>query len=100
MAEELVIEKFVGKMLLRGVTGVLLLAAVVYVGDFGVWRVRGGVMGSVEVDQVVAAELKGNKEDYYWNGTVPQACSRSLYPQGNCLPCWWLARHREVVVRY
>jgi hypothetical protein len=103
MADEFVIEKFAGKMLLRAVAGVLLLAAVAYPVDFAIWRLRvamHGGMGSVQVDRVVAAELKGNKEDYYYDGTMMQECSKSLYPQGNDQPCWWLKRHNEVVVRY
>jgi hypothetical protein len=60
---------------------------------------RGG-MGSVQVNRIVAAELKGNKEDYYFDGTMMQDCSESLYPQGNDSPCWWLKRHSDVIVRY
>lgn len=103
MPENFVIEKFAVKMLLRGVAGVLLIAALAYPLNWGVWRVRvarGGGMGSVQVDLFTVAELKGGKEDYYPDGTSAVACSRSLYPQGGNRPCWWVERHREVIERY
>jgi hypothetical protein len=103
MPENFVIEKFAVKMLLRGVAGVLLIAALAYPLNWGVWRVRvarGGGMGSVQVDLFTVAELKGGKEDYYPDGTSVVACSRSLYPQGGNRPCWWVERHREVIERY
>jgi hypothetical protein len=103
MAEDFVIEKFVFKMLLRAVGGVLLAAALLYLVDFAVWRTRvarGGGMGSVVVDLYTVADLKGGKEDYYANGTVSMPCSKSIYPQAGNNPCWWAQRHREVVQHY
>jgi hypothetical protein len=107
MAEEFVIEKYVVKMLLRGLIGLLLLAALAYPVDFAIWRTRlalskdgRGGMGSVEVNRVVAAELKGGKEDYYFDGKMMVDCSKSLFPQGGVGVCWWVEGHRDVVVRY
>ncbi len=103
MAEDFVIEKYVFKMLLRGIGILLLIAAVLYPLDWAVWRVRvarGGGMGSVQVDMYAVAELKGGKEDYFPNGTAAVACSESLYPQEGNNPCWWVERHREVVQHY
>ena len=103
MAEELVVEKYVFKMVLRAVGGVLLAAALLYPVDFAVWRIRvaaGGGMGSVVVDQYTVADLKGGKEDYYANGTVSMPCTKSIYPHEGNNPCWWVERHREVVQHY
>ncbi len=103
MAEEFVIEKFAFKMLARAVGAVLIAAAVLYLLDFAVWRVRvarGGGMGSVIVDLYTVADLKGGKEDYYANGTVSMPCAKSIYPQAGNNPCWWVQRHREVVRHY
>jgi hypothetical protein len=103
MAEEFVIEKFAFKMVFRAVAGLLLVAAVLYLVDFAVWRVRvarGGGMGSVVVDLYTVADLKGGKEDYYANGTVSMPCSKSIYPLAGNNPCWWVKRHREVVQHY
>jgi hypothetical protein len=103
MAEEFVIEKFVFKMVVRGIGGVLLIAAMAYPLDWAVWRVRvamGGGMGSVQVDMFTVAELKGGKEDYFQDGTAVVPCSKSLYPQGGNGVCWWVSRHREVTQHY
>ena len=107
MADNFVIEKFVFRTIAKSVLALILLAAVAYPVDFAVWRTRlamshdgRGGMGTVEVNRVVAAELKGNKEDYYFNGTMTVDCSESLYPQGGNGACWWVRRHRDVVVRY
>jgi hypothetical protein len=103
MAENFVIEKYVVKMLLRGVGILLLIAALVYPLDWGVWRARvagGGGMGSVLVDMYTVADLKGGKEDYYPQGTAAVPCSKSIYPQEGNNPCWWVERHREVVQHY
>ena len=103
MAENFVIEKYVVKMLLRGVGTLLLIAALLYLVDFAVWRVRvaaGGGMGSVMVDRYTVADLKGGKGDYYANGTIAMPCTKSIYPQEGSDPCWWVERHREVVQHY
>ncbi len=86
----------------RALLAVLVAAAVVYMGDFAVWRVRaarGGGMGTVTVTRIVVAPLKGNKEEYYPDGTADVACSRSLFQQAGSGACWWLARNRQVEER-
>lgn len=102
-ASGFVLERYALRMLLRGLGVLVLLAAVAYPADWGVWRTRvarGGGMGQVEVSLFTVAELKGGKEDYYPNGTIVLGCSESLYPQGGFNPCWWQQRHRELIQRY
>lgn len=83
---------------------VLLVAAVlVYPLDWAVWRVRlaaGGGMGEVDVTNMTAAELKGNKEEFYTDSQMTVPCSKSLFRQAGSGACWWLARHPETVTRY
>ncbi|RXH55190.1 hypothetical protein [Granulicella sibirica] len=77
-------------------------AAVLYLGDWAVWRAKfrhGEGMSTVQVTRTVVAPLKGNKEEYYADGTADVRCSRSLFPQDGSDACWWLRRHREVVER-
>ena len=107
MPKEFVIEKYVVGLIAKTAAGLILLAAIAYPVDFAIWRSRlalshdgRGGMGSIEVNKVVAAELKGNKEDYYFDGTEVLDCSKSLFPQGGVNACWWQERHREVVNRY
>jgi hypothetical protein len=92
----------VRRILTRAVVGLLLMMALVYAGDWAVWRVRvarGGGMGTVVVSRFVVAPLKGNKEEYYFDGTAALDCSRSLFQQAGSGACWWMERHREVYVR-
>jgi hypothetical protein len=103
MAESYVLERFAVRMLLRCVGVLVLLVMLAYPVDWAVWRLRvaaGGGMGKIAVDRFVVAELKGNKEDYYPEGTTVVDCSKSLFPEAGSGPCWWLARHREVIERY
>lgn len=70
--------------------------ALLYAGDWGVLRIRMArqtAFSSVQVDQFVAASLKGNKQDYYFAGTAQQECVRSIFPHASDVPCWWLRRH-------
>ena len=84
--------------------GALVAAAVLlYPADWAVWRIRvalGGGMGTVHVAHFTVAELKGNKEEYYPEGTAVVECSRSLFPQGGQQACWWLERHATAIERY
>lgn len=75
---------------------VLAAVAAVYVADWGVLQLRmkrQTAFSSVQVDQFVAASLKGNKQDYYFAGTAQQECVRSIFPHASDMPCWWLRRH-------
>jgi hypothetical protein len=56
-------------------------------------------MGKVSVSRIEVAELKNNKEEYYWDGTVDVDCSRSLFPQAGSGACWWLNRHKVIFDR-
>jgi hypothetical protein len=103
MAKRYVLERFAVRMVVRGLAAVVVLAMLAYPVDWAVWRVRvaaGGGMDKISVDRFVVAELKGNKEDYYPDGTTVVDCSKSLFPEAGSGPCWWLARHREVIERY
>jgi len=99
----LVIETFVIRLLIRGLLGLALLAALVYVGDWAVWRVRvamGGGMGQEQVSQMTSGSMKGGKTMYFFDGTSMVDCSRSLFPQSGAGACWWVKRHPVVVEQY
>jgi hypothetical protein len=91
------------RLLVRGVAGLLLAALLAYPLDWAVWRLRvalGGGMSTVQVSRFTVAELKGGKEDYYFDGTATVECSLSLFPEAGGGACWWVQRHREVIERY
>jgi hypothetical protein len=82
--------------------GLLVLAGTVYLGDWAVWRMRlahGTGMGSITVNRVVVAPLKGGKEEYYPDGTAEVTCSRSLFSHAGGGACWWVARNPVVYDR-
>ena len=86
----------------RAVGGLIVAFAVLYVCDWAVWRVRvarGGGMGTESVSTVLVTQLKGNKEEYDWNGTADVDCSRSIFPQAGSGACWWLRRHNVIYDR-
>jgi len=92
----------VKRILGRTAAGLMVALAVLYVGDWAVWRVRvarGGGMGSVVVSSIVVMPLKNNKEEYDWGGTADVSCSRSIFPQVGSGACWWLRRHNVVFER-
>lgn len=93
------------RAMIRSVLGLVAAAALLYPADWAVWRIRvalGGGMGTVQVTRFTVAELKGNKEEYYPEGTAAAAaaCSHSLFPQGGHQACWWLERHATAIERY
>ncbi len=82
--------------LVRGLVGLVALAAVVYLGDAAVleYRVKHGTgYGTVQVHTLLATKLKGNKVEYDSIGYGPQRCSRSIFPQDGVQACWWLERN-------
>jgi hypothetical protein len=103
MAQGLAIEKYVVKMLVRGILYIVLIAIAAYPVDWAVWRTRvafGGGMGQLQVSQMTAAEMKGGKETYFFDGTSMVDCSKSLLPQAGAGACWWVAQHPIVTTRY
>jgi hypothetical protein len=93
---------WMSRMLGRAAVGLIATLAVLYLGDWAIWRARlarGDGMGKVSVSRIEVAPLKGNKEEYYWDGTADVDCSRSIFPQAGSGACWWLARHEFVFDR-
>ena len=81
------------------VIGLIATLAVLYVGDWAIWRTRvamGGGMDTVSVSSVIVTSLKGNKEEYDWGGVITVDCSRSIFPQSDGGACWWLRRHKVI----
>jgi hypothetical protein len=90
------------RIFFKSLVALLVALCLVYLGDWGVWRVRvahGGGMGKVTVSRFVVAPLKGNKEEYYYDGTQDVACSQSMFPQSGGGACWWMAKHATVFDR-
>ena len=90
------------RIVVRSIAGLLVAALLAFPLDWLIWRIRvaaGGGMDRVSVRQVTVAALKGNKDEYYIDGSVEVDCSRSLFPQAGAGACWWLRGHREVTTQ-
>lgn len=84
----------------RVVVWILIGVGAVWVSDWLIWQGRylaGGGYNIVSVNRFVVAPLKGNKEEYYPDGTIEIRCTRSLLPEGipqaGGNPCWWVENH-------
>jgi hypothetical protein len=88
---ELVIWKWVQRIV------VVLIAAlaVLYLGDWAVYTLRGSPQGSVTVSRTLSVPLKGNKTEFDYLGTIQVPCSVSLFSQGGESPCWQLRRDQN-----
>lgn len=85
-----------GQRLVRALVVLVVLLGLLYAGDWVVLRVRvshGTAYRVVQVNQFLATPLKGNKVEYDLMGTVPETCSRSIFPQKGDPACWWLEKH-------
>jgi hypothetical protein len=95
------------RILLR-VVGVMVAAAVLfYIADSLMWQQKlskNQGFEQVKVSRVSVATLKGNKEEYYFDGTDTARCSVSTLPMitngGWSTPCWYLKKHHTVETRY
>jgi len=87
------------RFLVRWLFRVLMVLAagfvVVYVGDWGVYRLRGGPQSKVSVNRYVAIPEKGRKTEFDYLGTTDEPCAMALFAQGGLSPCWQLRQNRN-----
>lgn len=88
--------RLVGKWLLRAVGGLVVLFALVYVGDWAVYQLRGAPQSKVTVNRYVPIPLKGRKTEFDYLGTVDQPCAVALFTQGGESPCWQLRKNPNI----
>jgi hypothetical protein len=87
------------RMLRSGPLLLLILACLVYAGDYVVVRYRvarnRAPFGTVTVYHYYAIQEKANRVQYVFNGTDNQICVHSLFPHMSHSPCWYVERHTE-----
>lgn len=86
----------ISRWIVRIAQALVVLLILLYAMDWIVLRVRvahGSAFQTIQVHQFLTTPLKGQKEEYDYNGDVAVTCSRSIFPQAGNPPCWWLARH-------
>ncbi|HEX4166505.1 MAG TPA: hypothetical protein VHZ55_13635 [Bryobacteraceae bacterium] len=83
----------------KGIAALVVLAAVSYLLDYLVLRIRIATnatpFGTVTVHPVLAIPQKNRSTEFMVQDPQDQACVHSLFPHAGDLPCWYLARHRE-----
>lgn len=87
-------------MIRWGFRGTLLLGVAcvaLYLGDFAIFSLRGSPQSTVVVNRYLQVPLKGNKQEYDYQGTEPVPCSRSLFPQNGMSACWQLRRNSNQI---
>jgi hypothetical protein len=86
-------QRLLRRWLLRGVLALAVGFVAVYLGDWTIFRLRGGPLSKVTVDRYVTVPLKGNKQEFDYIGTIEVPCSVSFFPEDGQSPCWQLRRN-------
>lgn len=86
-------------ILLYPLAGLVLLAGLIYAGDYLSIRYRipknRAQFGSVTVTRYYAVHEKNSKIEYDFAPPENRTCVHSLFPQLGYPPCWYLSRHTE-----
>lgn len=89
------------RWLRNGIMVLLALAALSYIGDFAVFKMRGSPKLTLRVSHFISVPLKNNKdEEIDYLGSEQTPCSLTLYPQGGMAACWYLRRHLNQTTTY
>ena len=87
------------RILLRLALALVLLAGLVYAGDYLAVRVRVAwhrdPFDVMEIQRLLTVRLKGKKIEFMLDDAQAQTCVHALFPQQGYVPCWWLARHTQ-----
>lgn len=83
---------------------VVVLAAVIYAGDYVALRLRatyprlGKAFGAVQMERLYAIPLKNGSTEYELDAQQPEVtvdCVHSLFPHMGHSPCWYLRRNSQ-----
>ncbi len=83
----------------KSIAALVLLAALAYLVDYAVLRIRvaanWNAFATVTVHPVLAVPQKNRSTQFIVEDPVDQTCVHSLFPHMSDPPCWYLTRHRE-----
>lgn len=77
----------------RVIAALVVLFALIYVGDWAVYRLRGSPQSTVRVNRFVSIPQKARKTEFDFLGTLDAPCAVALFSQGDESPCWRLRRN-------
>ena len=86
------------RWIFRAAVALALLFAVVYGGDWVVYKLRRSPQSKVTVNQYMTIPLKGRKTEYDYQGSFDQPCAVALFAQGGLTPCWRLKRNPNMEI--
>jgi hypothetical protein len=88
----------------RGLAATVLLAALIYAGDYLFLRFRlvypkaGDAFGTVQMERLYAIPQKNGKIEYEFDARQPEVttpCVHSLFAHMGNRPCWYLQRNSQ-----
>ena len=82
--------------MLRIVAVVAVLFAIVYTGDWAIYRLRGSPQSKVTVNKFVSIPQKARKTEIDFLGTFDAPCAVALFDQGGESACWQLRRNPDI----
>lgn len=87
------------RIVLGAILGLVGLAAVAFLADLAVFRIRvstnRNAYGTVTVSHYYAVLQKNGKTQFIFDPPQPWTCVNALFPHGGSLPCWYLTKHPE-----
>jgi hypothetical protein len=87
---------FLFRWTFRLAAALAVLFALVYVGDWAVYRLRGSPQSKVTVNRFVSIPQKARKTEFDYLGTVDVPCAVALFSQGDESPCWRLRKNPDL----
>jgi hypothetical protein len=90
------LERWFFLWMLRIVAVLLVLFAIVYTGDWAVYRLRGSPQSKVTVNKFVSIPQKARKTEIDFLGTFDAPCAVALFDQGGESACWQLRRSPNI----
>lgn len=66
-----------------------------YATDWAIYTLRGSPSSTILVNRYLEVPLKGQKEEYDFEGSSPVICAVALFPQGDKDPCWLVWHNRN-----
>lgn len=88
----------VSQFAFRGLFGLLVLIALLWIGDFISFRYRlskatpGDPLTTITVQTTYAIPQKDGRAEYVFGPPQTVTCARSIFPHGGATPCWYLQK--------
>ena len=86
------------KFALRGLLGLLVLIAILWIADYTSFRYRlskgtpGDPLASIRIQPTYAIPHKDGRAEYVFGEPQMITCARSIFPHAGDPPCWYLQK--------